>query len=58
MIYTALTRAQEQVIFLGDSRALDVAVRRPPAAERREVGSGDWLTLARAQSGNGQRDTV
>lgn len=57
MIYTALTRAQEQVIFLGDSRALDVAVRRPPAAERREVGFGDWLTLARAQSGNGQRDT-
>ncbi|SHJ12986.1 exodeoxyribonuclease V alpha subunit [Palleronia salina] len=56
MIYTALTRAQEQVIFLGDRRALDVAVRRPPAAERREVGFGDWLTLTRAKSDNGQRD--
>lgn len=56
LIYTALTRAQEQVIFLGDRKALDAAVRRPPAAERRDIGFGDWLTLARAQSDNGQRD--
>ncbi|WP_353349091.1 ATP-binding domain-containing protein [Aquicoccus sp. SU-CL01552] len=41
MVYTALTRAQERLIFLGDRRALDVAVGRPPAVEWREVGFGD-----------------
>jgi exodeoxyribonuclease V alpha subunit len=51
LIYTALTRAQEQVIFLGDKKALDAAVRRPAEAERRDVGFGDWLMLARAQLG-------
>lgn len=56
MIYTALTRAQEQVIFLGNRKALDAAVRRPPAAERRDVGFGDWLTLARARSDKGRQD--
>lgn len=51
LIYTALTRAQEQVIFLGDKKALHAAVSRPPAAQRRDVGFGDWLILARAGSG-------
>jgi exodeoxyribonuclease V alpha subunit len=49
LIYTALTRAQEQAIFLGDKKALQSAVRRPSASERRDVGFGDWLKLARAQ---------
>lgn len=41
LIYTGLTRAEEQVILIRDRRALDLAVRRPPAAGRREVGFGD-----------------
>lgn len=56
LIYTALTRAQEQVIFLGDRMALDGAVRRPPSVERRDVGFGDWLGLARAKLATDQRD--
>ncbi|MCC8950216.1 AAA family ATPase [Bradyrhizobium sp. Arg62] len=49
LVYTALTRAQEQVIFLGDPKALRQAVKRLPAAERRDCGFGDWLRLARDQ---------
>jgi len=56
LIYTALTRAQQQVIFLGDPKALEAAVRRPPAADQRDVGFNDWLMLARARLGMGQRD--
>lgn len=47
LIYTALTRAQDQVIFMGDQKALDGAVARPPSAERRFCGFADWMKLAR-----------
>ncbi|MDD9727265.1 AAA family ATPase [Roseovarius sp. SK2] len=51
LIYTALTRARDQVLFLGDWEAITVAVSRPPSAERRSCGFPDWLTLARRQIG-------
>jgi exodeoxyribonuclease V alpha subunit len=38
LVYTALTRAVEQVVFVGDRSAFEVAVANPPAALRREVG--------------------
>lgn len=51
LIYTALTRARDQVILLGDWEAVTVAVNRPPSAERRSCGFPDWLALARQQIG-------
>ncbi|GAA6201731.1 AAA family ATPase [Aquicoccus sp. SU-CL01552] len=56
LIYTALSRAQEQVIFLGDWQAISAAVNRRPSAERRFCGFPDWLALARYQMDIGQRD--
>lgn len=56
LIYTALTRAQQQVIFLGDMEVLEGAVRCPPAADRRDVGFSDWLLLARARLGMDRTD--
>ncbi len=47
LIYTALTRARDQIIFLGDWKALTTAVNRPPSAEFRYCGFRDWLNLAR-----------
>jgi exodeoxyribonuclease V alpha subunit len=38
LIYTALTRATEQVVFLGDADALRQAVEAQPAAHRRNHG--------------------
>ena len=45
MIYTAITRAQEQVILVGDHRALVEAIEAMPAALRRKVGFPTWLSL-------------
>ncbi|MCM2250619.1 MAG: ATP-dependent RecD-like DNA helicase [Geothrix sp.] len=38
LIYTALTRATEQVVFIGDRSALETAVAAPPAPHRRRTG--------------------
>jgi exodeoxyribonuclease V alpha subunit len=38
LIYTALTRGVEQVVFVGDRQAFDVAVSNMPAASLRNVG--------------------
>jgi len=38
LIYTALTRATEQVVFVGDLAALSQAVEAPPAPHRRNHG--------------------
>lgn len=38
LVYTALTRAVEQVVFIGDVGALNDAIRKPPFAQNREVG--------------------
>jgi len=47
LIYTALTRAQEQVIFMGSASATRRAVERRPTAEMRKCGFPAWLKLAR-----------
>lgn len=47
LIYTALTRAQEQVIFLGSFKAMEAAIKRLPAAEMRKCGFPTWLQIAR-----------
>lgn len=47
LIYTALTRAQEQVVFIGSFAAIRGAVDRRPAAEGRRCGFPTWLELAR-----------
>jgi exodeoxyribonuclease V alpha subunit len=38
MIYTALTRGVEQVVFIGDRAAFDAAVIAPPRSHERQVG--------------------
>ena len=40
LIYTALTRATEQVVLVGDRAALELAVAAPPAPHRRRTGMG------------------
>ncbi|MDE3245116.1 MAG: AAA family ATPase [Acidobacteriota bacterium] len=40
LVYTALTRATEQVVFVGDPAALAQAVAAPPAPHRRLTGMG------------------
>lgn len=40
LIYTALTRATEQVVLVGDRAALALAVASPPAPHRRRTGMG------------------
>ena len=37
LVYTALTRGVEQVVFLGDKVAFEAAIRAPALAHRREV---------------------
>jgi exodeoxyribonuclease V alpha subunit len=38
LIYTALTRGMEQVVFIGDRDAFDAAVTAPPRSHERQVG--------------------
>jgi exodeoxyribonuclease V alpha subunit len=38
LIYTALTRGVEQVVFIGDRAAFDAAVIAPPRSHERQVG--------------------
>ncbi|HEY1238984.1 MAG TPA: ATP-dependent RecD-like DNA helicase [Bryobacteraceae bacterium] len=38
LIYTALTRGIEQVVFIGDRDAFDAAVMAPPRSHERQVG--------------------
>jgi len=40
LIYTAVTRAQSQVILVGDQEAARKAVESPPRASHRQVGLG------------------
>lgn len=37
LIYTALTRAVEQVVFVGDRNALTHAIQAPPHSHKRQV---------------------
>lgn len=43
LVYTALTRAQVQVILVGDVAALEQAVRLPPKAFARQVAIGEMI---------------
>lgn len=47
LIYTALTRAQEQIVFMGSFAATQRAVERQPSAEMRRCGFSTWMKLAR-----------
>jgi exodeoxyribonuclease V alpha subunit len=38
LIYTAITRATEQVVILGDKEVLEQALAAPPAPHRRKHG--------------------
>ena len=43
LLYTAVTRAQQQVILVGDVKSARVAVEAPPHAARRQVAMGSLL---------------
>ncbi len=43
LVYTAVTRAQVQVILVGDSAAIRSAINQPPKAFSRKVGLGEML---------------
>jgi exodeoxyribonuclease V alpha subunit len=44
LLYTAITRAQTQVILVGDMAAAKAAVEAPPHASLRQVALGSMLT--------------
>jgi exodeoxyribonuclease V alpha subunit len=44
LLYTAITRAQTQVILVGDMAAAQAAVQAPPHASLRQVALGSMLT--------------
>jgi exodeoxyribonuclease V alpha subunit len=44
LLYTAITRAQKQVILVGDMAAAKAAVEAPPHASLRQVALGSLLT--------------
>lgn len=46
MIYTAITRAETQVILIGDHTAFVEAIETAPVALQRKVGFPTWLSLA------------
>jgi exodeoxyribonuclease V alpha subunit len=43
LVYTAMTRAEEEVVLIGDIAALKEAVESPPAAHVRQVGFGHLM---------------
>lgn len=43
LLYTAMTRAQEQVVFVGDRAAFEAAIVAPPHVSRRDVGMDSHL---------------
>lgn len=46
LVYTAITRAQSQVIIVGDEQAVRAAVEAPPHAELRNVGLHSFVAHA------------
>ena len=42
LIYTALTRGMEQVVFIGDRNGFDTAVAASPRSHERQVGFSVW----------------
>ncbi|GFO53522.1 hypothetical protein GMSM_05290 [Geomonas sp. Red276] len=43
LLYTAITRAKEQVVLIGDRSAFEKAIIEPPASSRRETGIATHL---------------
>lgn len=58
LIYTALTRATNQVIIVGSRRDLEAAIKAPKAADRRRVALGRWMAAIRAESPLQSRSTT
>jgi integrase len=50
LIYTALTRGMEQVVFIGDRDAFDAAVTAPPHSRERQVGFSLGTLVATSSS--------
>ena len=50
LIYTALTRGMEQVVFVGDRDAFDAAVTAPPHSHERQVGFSLGTLVATSSS--------
>lgn len=53
LIYTAITRAEHQVVFVGEEAVIEDALRRPLAADTRLVGF-EWRTV----EGRGQDNVL
>ncbi|MCE0482604.1 MAG: ATP-binding domain-containing protein [Methylacidiphilales bacterium] len=47
LLYTAITRAQEQVVLVGDRETYAAAVAAPPMPSRRVTGIGFHLGLTK-----------
>ena len=48
LVYTALTRAVDQVVFVGDRQTLVTAIQAPPQSQRRQVGFRiEWIAGSR-----------
>jgi len=43
LLYTAVTRAQSQVVLVGDREAYETAIRNPPNPSRRQTAMGTHL---------------
>ena len=46
LLYTAVTRAQSQVVLVGDREAYETAIRNPPNPSRRQTAMGTHLSKA------------
>ena len=46
LLYTAVTRAQSQVVLVGDREAYEMAIRNPPNPSRRQTAMGTHLAKA------------
>lgn len=57
LLYTATTRAQSQVIFVGDEEAARMAVMQSPRAQLRRVGLSSRLRVALLPTGQHMRAT-
>ncbi len=55
LLYTAITRAQYQVVLVGDRRAFERAIIDPPSAASRETGIRWWLQNAESEGHHDNR---
>ncbi|MBE4471432.1 ATP-binding domain-containing protein [Vibrio parahaemolyticus] len=50
LVYTAITRASQHVVVMGDIDAVREAIMRPPSATHRLVGLGEFLDEVTSES--------